>query len=268
MSEKKPGTKSAIQSQLLKKLDKNTDGPKEHVSEIEVSKLIDNPFQPRMEYDQKTIKELADSIREEGLLQPIMVTKRDGQYIIVLGHRRKRAFDLLKRKKIPVTLAKDLTDVDLMIIAQVENVQRENMSLIEEALGYVRLGDAGLELKDIAKRVGKDTAQISRIRNLLKLSDTILEDLRVNKSTKDVHALSALRKIEDDELQNKLYFEFLDKGREWLQDEVKNCTCTNDKKQNSPLSVKKNKLTLDLNGLDEEKVKMIKTYIQEVLSTK
>lgn len=268
MNEKKPVAKSAIQNQMLKKLGKNTDGPKEHVSEIEVSKLIDNPYQPRLEYNPDTIKELSDSIKADGLLQPIMVTQRDGQYIIVLGHRRKRAFELLKKEKIPVTLAKDLSDIDLMVFAQVENIQRENMTLVEEALGYVRLGDAGLKLDEIAKRVGKDAAQISRIKNLLKLSDTILADLKDNKSTKDVHALTLLRKIGDAEQQNKLYFDFLDKGREWLQVEVKNCTCTNSEKQSSPLSINKSKLTLDLKGIDKAKVEKIEAYIQEVLSSK
>jgi len=141
--------------------------------EIPIKDLKTNPYQPRREIDPKQIEELAESIRFEGLLQPVVVRKRDKQYELIAGERRLRAFKFLKRKKVPARVI-DADDASSATLALIENLQRENLNPIDEALGYASLvNDFDLTQEAVAERVGKGRASIANALRLLSLGSEI-----------------------------------------------------------------------------------------------
>jgi len=236
-------------------------------SEILLSELSDNPYQPRLDYNDKELQELASTIKENGLLQPISVVKKDDKYIIIAGHRRKRAFELLKREKIPVTISENTTDSDLRILATIENLTRVDLTLLEEAKAYSDIIASGVKLKELAKKLGKAESDISRKRKLLKLSEKILEDIRENNSTNDVLALTLLRKFEDEDRQLEAYFEFLKHDRAWLQKEVKNLNSKNsDLPQPKIVEITEDKIIIDSSSLDKKTIDKLIKYLKKELS--
>ena len=142
------------------------------VAEVPLSALRPNPLQPRQEFDDTSLGELADSIREKGVLQPILAeSDKDGAYIIIAGERRVRAARLAGLERIPV-IVRQFTPTEKLEIALVENVQREDLSPIEEALAYRRLMEmANLSQEQIALKVGKDRTTVANALRLLKLPD-------------------------------------------------------------------------------------------------
>jgi ParB family transcriptional regulator, chromosome partitioning protein len=142
------------------------------VAEVPLSALQPNPQQPRHDFDDASLKELADSIREKGVLQPILAEAgRDGAYIIIAGERRVRAAILAGLQKIPVVV-RQFTAQEKLEIALIENVQREDLTPIEEALAYRRLMEmADLSQEQIALKVGKDRSTIANTLRLLKLPE-------------------------------------------------------------------------------------------------
>jgi len=141
--------------------------------EIPVSAVDPNPFQPRRDFSEAQLSELADSIRSEGLLQPIVVRQARGRYQLVAGERRWRAFQLIKLKTIParVITAGDFSSASMALI---ENLQRENLNPIEEATGYASLiRDFKLTQEKVAERVGKARASVANALRLLQLDPEI-----------------------------------------------------------------------------------------------
>jgi ParB family chromosome partitioning protein len=141
------------------------------VSEIEIRLIDPNPNQPRREFDSEKLGELAESIREHGLVQPILVRpKGDGRYEIVAGERRWRAAQLAGLTKVPA-LVREFTEQESMEIALIENLQREDLNPLEEAEAYRLLLDQfGLTQEELARRLGKSRPQISNTLRLLQLS--------------------------------------------------------------------------------------------------
>jgi ParB family chromosome partitioning protein len=141
------------------------------VSEIEIRLIDPNPKQPRREFDSEKLGELADSIREHGLVQPIVVRpKGDARYEIVAGERRWRAAQLAGLTKVPA-LVREFTEQESMEIALIENLQREDLNPLEEAEAYRLLLDQfGLTQEELARRLGKSRPQISNTLRLLQLS--------------------------------------------------------------------------------------------------
>ncbi|MBR3581849.1 MAG: ParB/RepB/Spo0J family partition protein [Kiritimatiellae bacterium] len=144
------------------------------VRELDISKISPNPWQPRREFDPAALQELADSIKAQGLLQPVLVrAAKSGTYELVAGERRLRAAKQAGLKKIPA-LVRPATDLEMREMALVENLQRSDLNPIEEALAYRALADqAGLTQEQIAQRVGKARASVTNSLRLLDLSDTI-----------------------------------------------------------------------------------------------
>lgn len=139
--------------------------------------LKPNPKQPREEFNPKALEELADSIRENGVLQPIIIEHSDGNFYIIAGERRTRASKLANLSKVPVRLAK-YDEFKKLEVALIENIQRENLNPIEEALGYfnmIQLGD--LSQDEVAKRVGKNRSTVANALRLLKLPDDMQKSL-------------------------------------------------------------------------------------------
>lgn len=171
--------------------------------DIPIEMVSANPDQPRKVFEEKELLELCDSIREFGVIQPIIV-KRDqkGLYIIIAGERRLKAAAMAGLKKIPA-IVREADDKDSALLALVENVQRENLSYIEEAAAYKRLmEDYGLTQTEISKRVGKQQSTISNKIRILALPEDIRQVLAENQLT-ERHA-RALLKIGDEAVRKQI----------------------------------------------------------------
>ena len=148
--------------------------------EIEIDLIDLNPYQPRTNFNQKDIDELASSIKELGLIQPITIKTKDNRYELISGERRLRAFKILKLKSIPAYVRK-ADDQASLEMALVENIQRKDLDPIEIAISYNRLIDElGISHDEMSKRVGKDRSTISNYIRLLKLDPIIQSGIRDN----------------------------------------------------------------------------------------
>ena len=156
----------------------------ENTSEVQVKRTVrlseiePNRSQPRKNFDETAIADLADSIRQHGVLQPLLVRPMPaGGYQIVAGERRWRAARMLGLDEVPVVI-RDLTDLETVQIALIENLQRENLNPVEEALGYRRLqDDFDMKQEEIAKTVGRSRSAVANAIRLLRLPDEVLEML-------------------------------------------------------------------------------------------
>lgn len=166
---------------------------------LRVSEIEPNKTQPRRSFDDDSLASLADSIRQRGILQPLLVRPVDGgMYQIIAGERRWRAARMLGMDEIPV-IVMELDDIETMQIALVENLQRENLNPIEEALGYRELIDTyGMKQDEIAKTVGKSRSAIANMLRLLNLPDAVQKLVR-NNDISFGHA-KVLAGVDDEEL--------------------------------------------------------------------
>lgn len=145
----------------------------DHIEKIPLQKLVVNPFQPRKLFDEEAIEELAQSIREHGIIQPIVVRKKGKKYEIVVGERRFRAAKLANLEEIPA-IVKDLTEEQMMELAILENLQREDLTPIEEAEAYQSLIEKlNFTQEDLAKRLGKSRPHITNTIRLLQLPEEV-----------------------------------------------------------------------------------------------
>lgn len=171
--------------------------------EISIDLVCANPEQPRKFFSEEELVDLRDSITEYGVLQPIIVKRnKDGTYFLIAGERRLRAAKLAGLTKIPAMI-KDFDEKDSALIAVVENVQREDLSFIEEAYAYKKLiEDYGLTQGELALKIGKRQSTISNKLRILSLPKDIQEKLIEAKLT-ERHA-RALLKVEDEKLRTKI----------------------------------------------------------------
>jgi ParB family chromosome partitioning protein len=148
------------------------------VEEIFVDQIEANPFQPRSNFDEDALKELANSIREKGVIQPITVRKiKAEKYQIVAGERRWRASKLVGLNKIPAVI-RNFDDQEMLEIALIENIQREDLNPVEEAKAYKEMLDNfDITQADLAKQVGKSRSNVSNMVRLLKLADKVKNHL-------------------------------------------------------------------------------------------
>lgn len=154
------------------------------IKEIKLDMIDLNPYQPRKAFDEEEMNELADSIKEKGIIQPITVCLKEDRYQLIAGERRYRASNKLHLSTIPVYVIKVDSDEDLMEIALVENIQREDLNPIDEALGYSLLINKYKVKQDIvAKKVGKKRSTITNSLRLLKLPQEIQNSVSLQKIT-------------------------------------------------------------------------------------
>ena len=164
--------------------------------------LLDaNRRQPRHRFDDAGLEELSKSIRRTGILQPVLVTKEGGRFRIVAGERRVRAARLAGLSEVPVIVREGVTDRDQLLLALVENVQRKDLTALEEAEAYRHLkDDFDLTQEDVAERVGKDRATVANALRLLKLAAPVREALENGEiSAGHARALLALPSAADQE---------------------------------------------------------------------
>jgi ParB family chromosome partitioning protein len=167
-------------------------------AEVALSELEPNPYQPRLTIDPAKLAELAASIRASGIVQPILVRRRGERYQIIAGERRWRAAEAAGLASVPVSV-RDVKDEQLLELALVENVQREELSPLEEAQAFQRLqGELGLSQEEIARRVGRDRTTVANTVRLLKLPRELRELLAQGRlDAGHARALLALERAED-----------------------------------------------------------------------
>lgn len=176
----------------------------------EVSLLRPNPLQPRKEWDPQAMQELIDSIREKGVLQPILVRPKGDGYEIIAGERRWRAAIEAGLDKVPV-IVKEVSDKEALELALVENLQRQDLNPLEEAEAYrVLIEEFGYTQQEVAQKVGKDRSTVANALRLLKLSPEAKEALRRGQISAG-HA-RVLLSIEDPEQQRSLLRLMVEKG--------------------------------------------------------
>lgn len=169
---------------------------------VKITMVEPNGGQPRKNFDEDSLMELAESIKQFGLLQPILVQDKKGHYEIIAGERRWRAAKIAGLKEIPVII-KELTDQEVVEISLIENIQRENLNPIEEAQAYKRLlTEFNLKQDEVAERVSKSRTAVTNSMRLLKLCDEV-QQMVVNEMLTTGHA-RALLAIEDPEEQYRI----------------------------------------------------------------
>jgi ParB family chromosome partitioning protein len=151
---------------------------RDRVQRVPLNKIRPTAMQPRKEFSAEALQELADSIREQGIVQPLIVRERDGFFELIAGERRWRAAQLLQLAEVPV-ITREADDRAVLELALIENLQRENLNALEEALGYAQLAEQfQLTQEQIAVKVGKSRAAVANATRLLKLPAVIQSYLR------------------------------------------------------------------------------------------
>lgn len=179
-----------------------------NLNEIPLSQISPNPNQPRREFDEEALQELANSIREVGIIQPITLRQvEDGKYQIIAGERRWRASQLAGLSSVPAYI-RTVQDENVMEMALVENIQREDLNAIEIALAYKQLLDTeGMTQEKVSERVGKSRAAIANYLRLLRLPAQI--QLSLQKKEIDMGHARALLSLDSPSMQVKLYKEIM-----------------------------------------------------------
>lgn len=182
----------------------------EQITELDLDLIDPNPHQPRTRYDENRLRELADSIRAHGLVQPIVVRRRGLRYEIIAGERRWRAAQLAGLLKVPAVV-RDVPDEQVLELSLIENIQREDLNPIEEAQAYQRLIEQlGLTQEEIARRVGRDRTSIANSLRLLRLPSEVqalIQERRISFG----HA-KALLGLSSAEAQKQLAQEIIARG--------------------------------------------------------
>ena len=207
-----PNKKNDISaSKVEKKQEKENDSPKSGEIMVRINEVDPNRDQPRKDFDEDALMELADSIRQFGILQPLLVQKKKNYYEIIAGERRWRAAKLAGIKEVPI-IVKDYTDQEIVEISLIENIQRENLNPIEEAMAFKRLlQEFQLKQDEVAERVSKSRTAVTNSMRLLKLSPRV-QQMIIDDMISTGHA-RALLAIDDEEQQfilaNKIFDEKL-----------------------------------------------------------
>ncbi len=195
------GKKPALGRGLSALLPGKDDVPRGTQREAEIGQLRPSRFQPRRDFSEAALADLAQSIREQGIVQPIVVVARGEGFEIVAGERRWRAAKLAGLERVPVVVREHTSDRELLELALVENLQREDLNALEAAEAYARLREEFQLTQDqIADRVGKERATVANSLRLLKLSALVKDRVRSGElSAGHARALLALASVDDQE---------------------------------------------------------------------
>lgn len=234
---------------------KKDEDPEVHEQLMKINMMEPNRDQPRKHFEEDALLELADSIKQFGVLQPILVRKQKDYYEIIAGERRWRAAKLAGIKEVPV-IVKEFSEQEIVEIGLIENIQRENLNPIEESMAYKRLMEEfSLKQDEIAERVSKSRTAVTNSMRLLKL-DNRVQQMIIDDMITTGHA-RALLAIEDKDLQYELATKIFDEKLSVRDVEKMVKTIKNPKKEKKKKEVKNQFIYTDL----EEKMK-------EVIGTK
>jgi ParB family chromosome partitioning protein len=248
------------------------DGSETH-ADIEISKLIHNPFQPRIEMDSNELSELVQSIEKNGLLQPILVTSNhNGKYTILAGHRRAEAFKILGKEKIPCMLKNDVSRQDMAVFAIAENAVRVDLNPIEFAISIRHLLDEGVveSQNKLAENIGLSKGHVSKLMSILKLPADIIKIIKED-NYNIVYILSILNKVAPekieeaykeikylarDEAENVLKTKYLSKGKDTTVLPIFKAKQTKDKI----------KIDINIAGMNEAKILQLNEAIKKMIA--
>lgn len=206
------GLEALLEGQSSSNEDVKNESPEQigEVNEININNIEVNPYQPRNNFDSTSLNELKDSIQVQGIIQPITVRKiNDTTYELISGERRLKASKLAGLTKIPAYV-KEATDIQMLEMGLIENIQRENLNPVEVALAYQRLiSECNLRHEDLGSRVGKDRSTVNNYLRLLNLPGIILDGLKEKKISMG-HA-RALLGLSDEKIMTKIYQEAISK---------------------------------------------------------
>ncbi|MEI0477044.1 ParB/RepB/Spo0J family partition protein [Brachyspira pulli] len=268
--------KGGLGGQGLNALIKSTDNEirtsaeeaeKRGVLEIDVSLIDVNPDQPRKVFNEEEIQGLAESIRENGLINPITLREKDGQYQIISGERRFRAFKFLNRDKVPALVLQNIDDSKMLELTLVENIQRADLNAIEIARSYKKLiYDLNIKQEELANRVGKSRSTISNSMRILDLSENI-QNLILESKITEGHA-RAILSLEDENQREEFAKEIVENGYsvrecEKIVKERKNNNSTQDNQEteNNNESIKKEKKK-------DPNIRQLENDLEKIFSTK
>ncbi len=228
---------------------------------IDPELLRPNPYQPRMEFDEAQLRELADSIKENGVIQPITIEDaRDGSFYIIAGERRTRASRLAGLKKVPVQLSA-FSDQKKLEVALIENIQRADLNPVEEAKAYYRLMElGGLKQEEVAQKVGKNRATVANSIRLLKLPEDIQKSL-VNGEITAGHA-RALLMVKDKMNMQILFGKIVGQGLSVHQTEVMAGEMNNPQPKEKKPSAKTPSRDPDLIDVETQLIQKLGTKVQ------
>ena len=268
--------KGGLGGQGLNALIKSTDNEirtsaeeaeKRGVLEIDISLIDVNPDQPRKVFNEEEIQGLAESIKENGLINPITLREKDGQYQIISGERRFRAFKFLNRDKVPALVLQNIDDSKMLELTLVENIQRADLNAIEIARSYKKLiDDLNIKQEDLANRVGKSRSTISNSMRILDLSENI-QNLILESKITEGHA-RAILSLEDENQREEFAKEIVENGYsvrecEKIVKERKNNNSTQDNQEteNNNESIKKEKKK-------DPNIRQLENDLEKIFSTK
>ena len=197
-----------IKREITSEQTENSSEDKAAETRLKITMVEPNRKQPRKNFDEDSLQELCDSIKQVGMIQPILVQNRNDHYEIIAGERRWRAAKMAGLKEIPVII-RDYSDQEIMEISLIENIQREDLKPIEEAQAYKRLlTEFNLKQDEVAERVSKSRAAVTNCIRLLKLTDRV-QQMVIDEMISTGHA-RALLAVEDPEIQYTLAQQIFD----------------------------------------------------------
>ncbi len=223
---------------------------------VKINQVEPNREQPRKEFDEDSLMELADSIKQFGILQPLLVQKRKDYYEIIAGERRWRAAKMAGIKEVPIII-REYTDQEIVEISLIENIQRENLNPIEEAMAYKRLlEEFHLKQDEVAERVSKSRTAVTNSMRLLKLSPRV-QQMIVDDMISTGHA-RALLAIDDEEQQYQLANRIFDEKLSVRETEKLVKALKNPKKE---IKKQKQEHTFVYNNIEEQMKNIIGTKV-------
>jgi ParB family chromosome partitioning protein len=252
-------SQSAALTEQLQAVEKNP----EIVVEVPLSKLISNPYQPRIQMEPEALRELSNSIAQNGLLQPIVVSK-DGEILtIIAGHRRAEAHKLLGKELIKAIIMDKVVHAQLALLPLVENLQRSDMDPIENAIAFKKILDDHIveTQNELAEKVGVSKSWLSKTLSVLRLPAPILVKIQTDKYS-DITVLSALNKIPENQI-DKIYNIVKLMQRNDALELIKN-SVLKPTKEKSVVTISKNKIVINTTGLSKVKEDKLKTLLNEI----
>jgi len=237
--------------------------------EINLTHLRTNPYQPRIDINLYSLNELISSIEQNGLLQPIVITnsEEEGVYTIVAGHRRYEAFKIMGKEKIQTTFIKNLKDKDLAIMSLTENLMRENLHPIENAIAIKNILDNDIveSQNKLAEYVGLSKGYVSKLMNILKLPTTIIQIIK-DENYKDINILVLINKLPNEESMISTYYVIKELSRLEAEKYIKNKFFNINNKPTSIINIKnsstKISVNIDIKKLSDVQIKLLNSKIE------
>ena len=264
----------ADSSPLIKKSklqDLQTESSENKIINVSLEKLQVNPYQPRIDINVQSLNELISSIEQNGLLQPIVVTKPQENNIrtIIAGHRRFEAFKIMGKKEIQAIVMDDIKEQDLAILSLTENLMRENLHPIENAIAMKNILTNNIvdSQNKLAEYLGLSKGYISKLMNILKLPVSIVQKIK-SENYKDINILVLLNKLPSENEMLEVYEHIKNLPRNEAEKYIKNKLSSEKEKKISPINIKataiKTTITVDTKKLSEAQKELLKQKIDEL----